>query len=41
MIWNYLEFKVSQLDLGIVEDEEGNLIKGEIYLENLLKSEDF
>ena len=41
MIGTILNLKVSQLDLGIVEDEEGNLIKGEIYLENLLKSERF
>lgn len=41
MIGTILNLEVSQLDLGIVEDEEGNLIKGEIYLENLLRSERF
>lgn len=41
MIGTVFRLKVSRIDLGIVEDGEGNLVKGQIYLENLLKYERF
>lgn len=41
MVGQVLRLEVSQLDLGSVEDEEGNLLDGAVYLDNLLKTEQF
>lgn len=41
MVGQVLRLEVSQLDLGSVEDEEGNLLDGAFYLDNLLKTEQF
>lgn len=41
MVGRVLNLGLSQLDLGSVEDEDGNLIKGATYLDNLLEEERF
>lgn len=41
VIGKFFRLEISQLDLGSVEDQEGNRIDGAVYLENLLASENF
>lgn len=41
MVGKIFRLEISHLDLGSVEDEEGNTLDGAVYLENLLAAEHF
>lgn len=41
MVGKIFKLEISHLDLGSVEDEEGNVLDGSVYLANLLAGERF